>query len=690
MKSARAAWLLSYLLFTSALAQAAPPVSDQKEVKIKADTLSVDVQSDSYRAQGSVHMIQDGASLLADSVIYSRLTGDALAQGNVFMERAGDTLRGDRLSLNLLSSQGQLSNGQLFIKKPNFYLRGNLLEKTGEEDYHVQRATFTTCDGDKPSWRFEARDVNVTLDDYATARDAVFYAGDIPLLYTPYLIFPAKRERQSGLLIPKFGRSSKKGFFIDQPYYWAISPSQDVTFDLDLESSRGAGVGADYRYMRARGSEGRFRGFGIYDTSVDRFRGEIDQKHLELISPNTTLSSDIHVITDRSYYRDYGEIAGDYNRQLLESSVSFDHSWERYGVTGEVRYAEDLLANNNDATLQRLPALSFIGAGQKIGPFPFFFSMDSGFTNFQRKAGVTGERLELHPRLSLYAKPVQALDFSVYGGYLERVYNAYGADAPGGVRDIGQSDAGATVSMPLERVYDGRVRHLLIPSFEYGFVDHKRDNDFPAPGEIFDYGDRVLGQSIATWSVASVFTGKFIQDGGAPEFRDLVYLKLSQGYQFSGERRDLLTLVDPGHHLTDLMLESRITPMKGISMALDGRYNPVDGNLSTGDVAMEVKGEGTNMASVGYRYSRNQVDYLEGRLVFPVAARFTGTVLGRYSFDKGGFLESRYALEYKQQCWSVIAAYADRPGSQLIPANREFTVNFALSGIGALGPIRAF
>jgi LPS-assembly protein len=688
MKSARALWLLSYLLFSAAVAQAAPPEAESKQVKIKADTLSVDVPSDSYHAEGAVHLMDDGASLFADSVIYGRLSGQAVASGNVFLEKAGDTVKGDRISLNLRTRRGEVSNGELFIKKPNFRVRGKLLEKTGDEDYHVERASFTTCDGDAPSWHFEARDVKVTLDDYATARDAVFYAGDVPLLYTPYLVFPAKRERQSGLLIPKFGRSSQKGFFIDQPYYWAINASQDVTFNLDLESSRGAGEGADYRYIRARGSEGRFQEFFIYDTEQNRIRGEVNQKHLEIISPSTILSSDVHLITDRSYYRDYGDIAGEYNRQLLESSVSLDHSWQRYSVAGEVRYAEDLQAKNNDATLQRLPAISFIGAGEKVGPF--FYSLDSGFENFQRKAGVTGERLQLHPRLSYYAKPAGLLDLSLYGGYQERIYNAYGAGTPSGVREVGQADAGANVSLPLERIYGGTLRHLLIPGFEYGFVDHRRDNDFPAPGQIFDYGDRVLGQSLATWSLSSVFTGKFSEEGGAPEYRDLLYLKLSQGYQFSGQRRDLLTLVDPGHHLTDLMLESRVTPVKGAALSLDSRYNTIDGNLSTLGVGIDFKGEGTNLAAVSYRYSRHELDYLEGRVVFPVAPRFTGTVLGRYSFDKGGFLESRYALEYKQQCWSVIADYSDRPGSPQIPANRGFTVNFALMGVGTLGPLRAF
>lgn len=674
MKLTKALGLLPYLLFSATLAQAAPAV---EQVTIDADTLTLDVPTESLRAEGSVRLQSDGVSLLADSVVYRRLTGDALAEGGVLMKKGEDTLTGDRLSLNLVSQKGELANGELFVKKSNFRVRGKHLEKTGPEDYRVEGGSFTTCDGEKPSWRFEAKEVVVTLEEFATGRDAVFYLGEVPVLYTPYLIFPVKRERQSGLLLPKIGQSSKKGFYIDQPFYWAVTPSQDVTFNLALESSRGVGGGVDYRYLRGGGSHGTLQAFGIYDTEVDKFRGELNQTHLELLSPGTTFASDIHLIADRDYYQDYGENSGEYNRQLLETTVSLTRNWDRYGLTGGMRYLEDLVAADNDATLQRLPALSFSAAGTKAGPL--FFSLDSGLINFYREEGVTGQRLDLHPRVTFYAKPTAALDFSLYGGYHQRLYNSSGWEASG-VQSAGQADAGSTLSLPLERIYHGRVRHRLIPSLGYGYLQQTGDDELP----FFDYGDRVLGHSTVSWSLASVLTAKYLQEGGSAEYRDLLHLKLSQGYQFSGERRDLLTLVDAGHGLTDLMLESRLTPVKGVSLALDGRYNTVDGQVSTADLALGLSGAGASQALLGYRFARDEVEYLEGRVAFPIGSQLSATVLGRYSFDKAGFLESRYALEYKRQCWSVLAAYSDRPD------NKSFTVNFSLAGIGALGPIGAF
>jgi len=677
MKAARALALLSYLVSLPALAQAAEP-----EVTMQADTVSLDLPTDSFRARGSVRLTRAGVSLLADSVIYHRLTGDTQAEGNIFMERAGDTLKGDRLSLNLESEKGELINGELFVKAPNFHVRGQRVEKTGEEDYHVERGSFTTCDGDLPSWHFEARDLKVSLEDYATGRDAVFYVGKVPLLYTPYLLFPVLKDRQSGLLLPQLGSSTKKGIYYVQPYYWAATPSQDVTFDLDLESSRGAGLGVDYRYLRRHGSQGELQGFGIYDTNKEQFRGELNQRHLELFDPSLTLASDVHLITDRSYFRDYSESSGEYNRQLLQSNISFDKRWERFGLNGEFRYVEDLVASNNNATLQTLPSLNFVAAGTKLGPA--FFSMDNNLTNFQRVDGITGQRVTLNPRLTAYQKTA-GLDLSAFGGYRQQFYNLYGGRAPGGIQQQGQADAGTTVSLPLERVYDGHYRHLVVPTLEYSYLQTPHALRFTP----FDRNDEVPGHNALFWSVTNTVTEKTLKEGGAAEYRDLLYLKLSQGYYFTGQRLNLLYLdqADAGHRLDDLTGEGRLAPRRDLTLFGDGRYNLVDNRVSTANLGLEWRGEekpNPKYLQVAYRYSKNELSYLEGRFAYPLTSQLSASVLGRFSFDKGDFLESRYSLEYKRQCWGILATYTDRPD------NKSFTVNFTLSGIGSLIPVRAF
>jgi LPS-assembly protein len=674
------------LLFDFHLACAAEAVN-AGPVKITADTLSHESRSATYQAQGNVRLRYDGITLLADSVMFREAENEAVAIGGVVMEKEGDVLRGDRLTLNLATEQGAIDKGYLFIKKSNFHIRGSQIAKVGKDDYHLERGSFTSCDGDSPSWRFTAENLDVTLEEYATGRHALFYVRNVPLLYTPYIVFPVKRERQSGLLIPRVGSSSKKGFQFDLPYYWAISPSQDATFELDVQSKRGVGAGLDYRYMRQRGSEGSLRGYGIYDTSQSRFRGEVIERHLEAVSASLNLKSDINMASDRDFYSDFAEAAGDYNRQSLDSTVSLTKKWQDYLLAAELRYVEQLQdVPNNRATLQKLPVASFSGIRRKLGVTPFFFSLESQFTNFYRQEGLSGQRFTLHPTVSGYFQPVAALDLAAYAGYSQRLYNAYGADQGSGSHGEGVADAGVSASSRFARVYAAewgkvrRVRHLLIPAVSYSYIQEQNQERLP----FFDFDDRLVGQSMISWSLTSYLTGKVVLGDGTPVYRDLLYLRISQGYELSGSRRDLLTLVDELRPLTDIRLESRFTPTRSLAVNFDGRFNSQHGHFSTANLAADFSDDSGNLAGIGYRFSREQVEYLEGRLGVALVKPFIFNYTSRYSFDRGGFLESRYALEYKQQCWSVILSYSDRPD------NRQFMVNFTLAGIGAIGPVKAF
>ncbi len=285
----------------------------QGPVHIEADTLSYEKETDTYSASGDVEVLWDGTTLLSDMLSVDQKKNEAVAEGNVRLMKDDDLFKSDRITINLGTEQGEAINGELFIKKANFHVRGKRMAKVGKDDYHLEQGSFTTCDGDVPSWKFTANDIDVTLEEYASGRHAFFYIKDIPVFYTPYLLFPVIKERQSGFLTPRMGHSTKKGYYLDIPFYWVVSPSQDVTVDLDLQSRRGVGTGIDYRYIRKQGSSGSFRGYGIYDTGQDRFRGALVERHEELISETLRFVSDINLTTDHDCYRDYGMTSGVYN-----------------------------------------------------------------------------------------------------------------------------------------------------------------------------------------------------------------------------------------------------------------------------------------------------------------------------------------------------------------------------------------
>jgi LPS-assembly protein len=663
-------------------------------VTIWADSLSHDQASDTYRATGNVMMVWHGAVLFADSAYLHETDNEAFAEGKVRLVKGADVLTCDRIKINLVTQVGEITNGDLFDRKSNYHMRGKKIIKLGEDKYQLDQGTFTPCNGDHPSWKFTASKVNVDVDQNGAGQNALFYIRDIPAFYFPYIVFPVQSERQSGFLFPGMGNSNLKGFNINLPYYWAISPSQEATVNLDMQTKRGVGLGFEYGYKLLNDSLGKITGYFIYDETEDKERGNLVTQQQQWLSPSLVLKTDLNLISDRTYLLDYSVTNGVYNAQVLDSSVSLTKNWQSYSLAGEFRYVDDLIAPSNTTSLEKLPEITFTAVRQKIIPgIPLYLSLDSKFDNFYRDTDIRGQRIELHPNATAYLAMPGGLNLSVWGGYRERLYNAYDA-GPGetgtGSSGIGNADAGATLSSSWSRVFDTdwgslkKLKHTIVPELGYSLVEEKNQDSLP----FFDYNDRVLGHRMVTWAVSNYLSGKFQQGDATPEYRDLLYLRLSEGYQFSGlardpitgTPRDLLTLVDEDRKLTDLRLEAKITPTKVLSIFTDSYYYPYNPRFSEVLAGFDLKSDKENTAGLSYRFARDQVQYLEGRFGLSLVKPFVFNFMGRYSFDGRNFLESLYSLEYRKQCWSIIFSYQDRP----VLNDHAFMVSFNLAGIGKI------
>lgn len=658
----------------------------QDGIRITADSIGYDKKDETYRASGNVRIEWNGAVLTSDGATLRNSDSQATATGNVLIEKGDDTLRAESVSLNLDSQLGEISNGNLFVKRGNFHLLGAEMQKTGENDYRIRKGYFTTCDSKVPSWKFSASELDVTREEYAVGKNAIFYIKDIPVLYLPYIVYPVATDRQSGFLIPRIGVSSLKGFYLEIPYYLVISPSQDATFFLDIQTKRGAGLGADYRYILPSGSKGELKPYLIYDTERDMMRGSLKATHQQIFSPTLFFRADLDMTIDRDFYRDFGEETGEYNKQYLESTAFLTKHWERNSLTTELKFYEDLYAASNGATLQKLPTITFTSFKQQVAGTPFFVSLDSNFTNFHRENGVKGQRLDIQPTLTYYTSPGGILEGSAWVGYRERIYNTYGGNSSNDLSEMGLPVVGASLSSTLTRVYEvnwGRLKklkHTFIPQVGYSYMPLKNQDELP----FFDYDDRLVAQNMISYSFTNYLTGKYLTEDNIPRYVDLAYFRISQGYEFSDTRRDVLAVVDEQRPFTDIRAEARINLMQWLFFNLDSRFNPYQLRFTTANVGLDATDKTGNSAGFSYHFSRDSVNYLQAALNISYVKPFIFHYVARYSLDSNRFLESVYALEYKQQCWGVNLSYHDRID------NKSFLVNFTLSGIGALGKVKAF
>lgn len=242
--------------------------SGDKDVpwEIAANNLTYKEKEGIYIAKGDVVIKKQDQALYAQNATYNIKTGIVRVSGDMRLESGGDILTGEEGVFDLNNKTGTVKNGCLFLRQNHYYISGDVMEKLGENTYLVNRCRLTTCDGANPDWTITGSEVKVTIEGYGTVKHASFRVRGFPMFYVPYMIFPAKTKRQTGLLPPRLGYSDRHGAKYTQPFFWAINESSDATFYLNYMSERGEQLGVEYRYVLSDSSKGTL----MYDYLDDR------------------------------------------------------------------------------------------------------------------------------------------------------------------------------------------------------------------------------------------------------------------------------------------------------------------------------------------------------------------------------------------------------------------------------------
>ena len=224
--------------------------------QLEADEVNYDQTADEYSATGNVMIYKGNIRLIADYIRLDHKNMKAYAEGNVILTNGEDILSGTSMDIDLNSQIGSVNDGYLFLKENNYHLTGNVIKKVGPKTYTIDEATLTTCDGDNPDWKITGKNVKIREDGEGTARHATLWARKMPVLYTPYFYYPARKDRQTGLLWPQGGTSDRWGTNYSQPFFWAIDKSSDATFYGHYMHRRGFKPGVEYRYVLDEWSKG--------------------------------------------------------------------------------------------------------------------------------------------------------------------------------------------------------------------------------------------------------------------------------------------------------------------------------------------------------------------------------------------------------------------------------------------------
>ncbi|MCU0255080.1 MAG: LPS assembly protein LptD [Acidobacteria bacterium] len=362
-----------------------------------------------WRLTGYVDVQAGDSSIQADEIVYTVATREVVATGNVVLSFPGATLSGTRLVYNIETQLGLVEDAVGYLDQDNAVVRAETIERIGPQDLRVTRAVFTTCTQPTPYWSFRVSRATLTLGQYAHLRDAAFKVGKVPIFYTPYLIWPIKTDRATGLLFPSFSTSTTLGRTISLPLFWAFADNADLTLLFNWHSEVGPGLGAELNWLPTW--RGRARGIGNYirdtERAENRYIGEWHQ--VQPFGDTWKLRLQIEALSDFDYLTDYVVDLNRASNPQVSSWVDLTRQWSWYSLTVRANRLKQYFPIANLLTNETLiaretinesrPEIELRSASHRIGRSPVFFLYEGSLSSFRRAilgppSGVLGERDE--------------------------------------------------------------------------------------------------------------------------------------------------------------------------------------------------------------------------------------------------------------------------------------------------------
>lgn len=692
--------------------------------KITAKTLSYNEKRGVYVAEGDVLISREDQFLYAQKAVYNVKTGIARVSGDIRLEIGADIVTGDRGLFDLNTRTGEIINGSLFLRENNFHLRGSVLKKVAENTYVVKDCSLTTCDGANPDWTITGSEVKVTVEGYGTVKHSAFRVRGFPVLYVPYMIFPAKTKRQSGFLPPRVGYSTLNGGDFEIPFFWAISDQMDATLYQRFMTHRGYMQGAEFRYLADEHSKGLL----LFDILSDKIaeKDMTDPDQLEISPfPRTNRTRywlrgradqdlplglvarlDADFVSDQDYLREFeeklfgyqarAELAKESGRPFQEkrsptrrSALRLSHDGEGYSLQGLTSYYQRPGDLADDDTPQPLAGLNFALLSEQLRRLPVFYNLKSSYNYIWRDEGKKGHNFSLSPEVNF---PFWFGPYVQFEPSFRYLYNAQWIDDSQDSRDHqyrGLYEAKARLETNAQRIFDiewgdvKKLRHKVSPILSYTYQGGQGDEDeSPWFAPIDAQTDAVPVKNQVSLSLENFLEARLEDKKGAVTYRQWAIFRLDQSYDIYEGRRHK----EPGKKrkpLKPLSAELIVTPFSGLDLRGNAKWDHYENHFTnvtlSGRFSMPRSGGRKDIYEVDYLYKRDGQGELDLLLGLNLVYGFSVGGSLRRDMHLGRDISKSGWVGYQSQCWGV------KLGAEKEFGETSLMAVFRLVGLGDTG-----
>ena len=579
---------------TAAVEEAAADGAELNTVSYSSRQIDYYVGRNRIVLSGGSRVEYEDTILTAENIVFDPDTEVLSAEGYPDLREKTDRLVGRSLSYDLEGRAGVINEGVTTFEDGLYY--GDSIARETDGALRVRGGTYTTCSGATPHYRLVSHQMKVYMNDKVVARPVILYVGEVPVFALPFYVFPIRKERHSGFLIPSIevGFTENKGRFVKNfGYYWAPSDYFDVSTWGDYYEFTKWIAHLEARYKLRYSLSGSFKTSFMEEMAYNKRRWDLEAQHRQELGTNWTASLSADFRSDATYASDANQSIEESVDRSLHSQLWLNGRWSRLSAGVTVDRREEL---DDGAISELLPKVQ-ITASQRplVGKVEgasglrallsrVSYSWNATAVNDRDRAA---EDIEVHQGLGVGStlrtsgKALGWLNLSpritVDQDWYDR--DRRGRELPGRFTYATAVSAGTTL---YGTFFPGvgsleAARHVIEPSVSYSwtpefpqYFDNGRDVFYTFSG----FGSTPRARKAVGVSLVNKLQAKLRSGDETRTLDNLLRWSTSSSYDF---RKD-------DHRWSDVSSSFEFRPGKAASVRWSSRYDAYDWNLKNSSV----------------------------------------------------------------------------------------------------------
>ncbi len=630
-------------------------------VELNADTVEYSVTGNKVIAQGNVIVIHKGDKLTCDKIDFYRDTKIGYAHGNVRLETSnGAIIKGDQMAFDFNTMKGDLDKAR-FLADP-FYGKGQTVSKVAENKIVMKRGYMTTCDLERPHFRYVSRTMDIYPKDKLVAKHVRFMVGNVPVLYLPRMTQDISGKKPLITYIP--GYDKEWGMFLLSTMRYKLNDYVKGFVHFDAREKKDVAGGVDVTYETPNAGDGIIRTYYMNERNItskrfykprpsptiERERFKLDWRHKWEIDEQTKAILQYSRRSDSTFTKEYFE-----KEFKKEGSPSTYFLLTRVLPAGTLSFRTDKRVNRFEGGVERLPEIAYNLSNQQIGgdESKFYFRNITTYSNLASKAASPTEvrldtqRVDVDSDIS-YLEKISFVELKPFVGGKETYYTKTKDPAHYHIFR-GQFKTGATLSTKFYKVWDiksnfwqidiQRLRHVITPTINYSY-DH--DPTVPSTAlDSYDGIDSLQRRHNINFALENKLQTK---RGGQPV--DLFRVGINSDFHLKEH---------PAKGGFDTVISRvELTPRERFRFFVDSTYDTKDHKMKTVNFDFYInEGDPKWSWNVGKRYSPSVYDELTSELRYQINPKWKFRMYDLFDFWNGGLKEQEYSVTRDLHCWEM-------------------------------------